>query len=188
MKKTGFLVIGLLSICLMFTSLTLAAEPPISWKVQTPWAKELWFHKAAQIWADDVSKMSGDRMKIDLLETVRGEMAGDIVGAVQKGIRDAGYTWPALDSQKIRAAVLFGGSPAFFDLLGYFTWMQAYGGKDLLQEIYGNSVMIFPAGMSWGKVGMWQQRKSIPWRTSEAKRWQVAIDFWRKSMRKKGLL
>jgi TRAP-type mannitol/chloroaromatic compound transport system substrate-binding protein len=155
MKKTASLAIGLLSICLMFASLTLATDLPITWKVQTPWAKELWFHRAAQIWADDVSKMSGDRMRIDLLETVRGEMAGDVVGAVQKGIRDAGYTSPGFDSQKIPAAVLFANSPAFFDLLGYFTWMQAYGGKDLLQEIYGNSVKVFPAGMSWGKVGMW---------------------------------
>jgi len=136
-----------------------AADPPITWKVQTPFAKELWGYKAAQIWADDVLRMSGDRMKIDLLETVRGEMPGDVVGAVQKGVRDAGYTSPGFDTQKIPAAALFGSSPAFFDLLGYFTWMQAYGGKDLLQEIYGNSVKIFPAGMSWGKVGMWATKK-----------------------------
>src|SRR4030042_4884529 len=136
-----------------------AAESIITWKVQTPFPKELWSHKAAQIWADDVLRMSGDRMKIDLLETVRGEMPGDVVGAVQKGVRDAGYTSPGFDSQKIPPAALFVSFPAFIDLLGDFTWMQAYGGKDLLQEIYGNSVKIFPAGMSWGKVGMWATKK-----------------------------
>lgn len=155
MKKAVPLALILLSSCLMAAGLTLAADPPITWKVQTPWPNGIWSHKAAQIWADDVSRMSGDRLKIDLLETVRGEMPGDVVDAVQKGIRDAGYTWPGLDSQKIPAAILFASPPAFFDLLGFFTWIQAYGGKDLLQEIYGNSVKIFPAGMSWGKVGLW---------------------------------
>lgn len=158
MKKAAFFAIFLTFICL-FASVTLGADLPITWKVQTPFPKELWFHRAAQIWADDVSKMSGDRLKIDLMETVRGEIPFDVVDAVKKGIRDAGYVSPASDSQKIPAAVLFAGSPAFFDLLGYFTWMQAYGGRELLQEVYGNSVKIFPAGMSWGKVGMWATKK-----------------------------
>jgi TRAP-type mannitol/chloroaromatic compound transport system substrate-binding protein len=37
--------------------------------------------------------------------------------------------------------------------------MQAYGGRDLLQEIFGNTVKVFPAGMCWGKVGMWGTKK-----------------------------
>jgi TRAP-type mannitol/chloroaromatic compound transport system substrate-binding protein len=137
----------------------LAGDPPITWKVQTPWPNGTVTQKAAQIWADDVSRMSGERLKIDLLETVRGEMPGDIIDAVQKGIFDGGYTSPGLDSQKIPAAGLFASPPAFFDLLGFFAWVQAYGGKELLQEIYGNSVRIFPAGMSWAKVGMWTTKK-----------------------------
>jgi TRAP-type mannitol/chloroaromatic compound transport system substrate-binding protein len=107
----------------MFASLTLAADPPITWKVQTPFSEKFWSHKAAQIWADDVEKMSGNRIQIDLLETQWGDRPLDIVGVVQKGIRDAGYTSPGLDSQKIPAATLFAGSPAFFDLMGYYTWM-----------------------------------------------------------------
>jgi hypothetical protein len=50
-----------------------------------------------------------------------GEIPFDIYAAVQKGVRDAAYTSPAYESSKIPAAVLFGSSPAFFDLLGYFT-------------------------------------------------------------------
>jgi TRAP-type mannitol/chloroaromatic compound transport system substrate-binding protein len=186
MKKTAYLAIFLPSICLMFVSLALAADLPITWKVQTPWSKELWFHRAAQFWAEDVSKMSGDRLKIDLLETVRGEMPGDVVGAVQKGVRDAGYTSPGSDSQKIPAATLFAGSPAFFDLLGYFTWMQAYGGKDLLQEIYGNSVKIFPAGMSWGKVGMWATKKVETMADLKGKKIRSASPFLEKIYAEEG--
>jgi TRAP-type mannitol/chloroaromatic compound transport system substrate-binding protein len=159
MKKAVYLAIISLFSCLLSASLTFAADPPITWKVQTVWAKEIWGYKAAQIWADDVLKMSGGRMKIELLETTWGSAPMDIATVVQKGIYDAGYTSPALDRQKIPAAVLFAGSPAFIDLLGYFTWMQAYGGKELLQEIYGTSIKVFPAGMTWGKVAMWATKK-----------------------------
>jgi TRAP-type mannitol/chloroaromatic compound transport system substrate-binding protein len=115
---------GLLSACLIFAGLPLAADPPITWKVQTPFPESLGAHRSARIWADDVSRMSGDRLKIDLLETLRGEMPGDVVDAVQKGIFAAGYTSPGFDTQKIPAAGLFA-NPAFFDLLGFITWIRA---------------------------------------------------------------
>jgi len=62
-------------------------------------------------------------------------------------------------ADKIAAAALFAGTPAFFDLMGYFTWMHAYGGKELWQETYGNTLKVFPAGMCWAKVGAWTTKK-----------------------------
>lgn len=88
--------------------------------------------------------MSGGRMKIDVAGSAFG---ADILGAVQQGIREAGYTSPAFLVAKYPAAGLFAQTPAFFDFLGFFTWMQAYGGKELLQDIFGNAAKIFPVGM-----------------------------------------
>jgi TRAP-type mannitol/chloroaromatic compound transport system substrate-binding protein len=49
--------------------------------------------------------------------------------------------------------------PAFFDLLGYFTWMQAGGGKALWQEMYGGALKVFPGGMLWAEGGGWANKK-----------------------------
>ena len=72
--KKRFFVIASVALTLCFLGLmvlpasTLAAskDKPIVWKVQTPWPQALWQHKAGVIWAQDVEKLSGGRMKIDL--------------------------------------------------------------------------------------------------------------------------
>ena len=61
MKKLSFLGLSLLALfaALILPRPTLSAEPEIVWKLQTPFiADTLWF-KSVQMWAEDVSKMSG---------------------------------------------------------------------------------------------------------------------------------
>ena len=83
----------------------------------------------------------------------------DVFGSVAKGFHDAGYTSPVLEIQKYPAARLFSILPAFTDLLGYYTWMYAFGGKEALQELYGNTVRVLPAGMNWAGSGGWGNKK-----------------------------
>jgi len=136
-----------------------AAEPIVKWKVQTPWPKALWQHKTAEIWAQDVFKISGGRMKIDLFATDEIVPAFEVFNAVQRGTLDAGHTWAGYVIGKYPAATLFAATPAFFDLLGYWTWMMAAGGKELWQETYGNALKVYPAGMLWAEGGGWANKK-----------------------------
>ena len=164
----------------------LAAEPTVAWKVYIPFYEGLWHHKTVQIWADDVFKMSGGRMKIDLIGPVGGEAPVDIFSTVQKGIGDAGYTSPAFMVQKIPATTLFAGSPAFFDLMGYFTWMHAYGGKELLQETYGKALRVFPAGMLWAKVSGWGNKKIENLSDFKGQRYRPTVPSWGKILSEAG--
>jgi TRAP-type mannitol/chloroaromatic compound transport system substrate-binding protein len=136
-----------------------AAEPVVKWKVQTPWPKALWQHKTAEIWAKDIEKISGGRMKIDLFATDEIVPAFEVFNAVQRGTLDAGHTWAGYVIGKYPAATLFAATPAFFDLLGYWTWMMAGGGKELWQETYGNALKVFPAGMLFAEGGGWANKK-----------------------------
>lgn len=136
-----------------------AAEPVVKWKVQTPWPKALWQHKTAEVWAQDVYKISGGRMKIDLFATDEIVPAFEVFNAVQRGTLDAGHTWAGYVIGKYPAATLFAATPAFFDLLGYWTWMNAGGGRELWQETYGNALKVFPAGMLWAEGGGWANKK-----------------------------
>jgi TRAP-type mannitol/chloroaromatic compound transport system substrate-binding protein len=136
-----------------------AAEPVVKWKVQTPWPKALWQHKTAEIWAKDIEKISGGRMKIDLFATDEIVPAFEVFNAVQRGTLDAGHTWAGYVIGKYPAATMFAATPAFFDLLGYWTWMMAGGGKELWQETYGNALKVFPAGMLFAEGGGWANKK-----------------------------
>jgi TRAP-type mannitol/chloroaromatic compound transport system substrate-binding protein len=137
----------------------LAAEPVVKWKVQTPWPKALWQHKTAEIWAKDIERISGGRMKIDLFATDEIVPAFEVFNAVQRGTLDAGHTWAGYVIGKYPAATMFAATPAFFDLLGYWTWMMAGGGKELWQETYGNALKVFPAGMLFAEGGGWANKK-----------------------------
>ena len=161
MKKLSF--IGLFALVffslVMGNQVSFAAEPVVTWKVFSPFFPGTGEIKTVQIWAEDISKMSGGRIKINLTIPNRGEVFPDLHPAVQSGAIDAAYTWPGLVIGKYAAAALFAGTPAFFDLMGYFTWMHAYGGKELWQETYGNTLKVFPAGICWAKVGAWTTKK-----------------------------
>jgi TRAP-type mannitol/chloroaromatic compound transport system substrate-binding protein len=136
-----------------------AAEPVVKWKVQTPWPKALWQHKTAEIWAKDIERISGGRMKIDLFATDEIVPAFEVFNAVQRGTLDAGHTWAGYVIGKYPAATMFAATPAFFDLLGYWSWMMAGGGKELWQETYGNALKVFPAGMLFAEGGGWANKK-----------------------------
>ena len=131
----------------------------VKWKCQTPWELTQWQHKAAQVWAEDIFKISGGRMKVDLFANNEIVPGFECFNAVQRGVLDASHTWAGYWIGKYPAATLFAATPAFFDLLGYFTWMQAYGGKELWQETYGNALKVFPGGMLWAEGGGWANKK-----------------------------
>ncbi len=188
MKKLSFIgLFGFVFFSLvMGNQISLAAEPVVTWKVYIPFQEGLWQHKTAQIWADDVFKMSGGRMKIDLIGPIGAEPPVDIFSTVQKGISDAGYTSPVFMISKYPAAMLFAGSPAFFDLMGYFTWMHAYGGKELWQETYGNALKVFPAGMFWAKVGGWGNKKIENLGDFKGQRYRPTVPTWGKILSEAG--
>ena len=166
MRKKG-LMIGLVILSVFVLSSILVTSPvfaaskdkPIVWKVQTPWPQALWQHKAAVIWAEDIEKLSGGRMKIDLYSSGELVPAFEIFDSVRVGTLDAGHTWAGYSIGKFPALTLVAATPSFFDLLGYYTWMYAWGGKALWQEIYGDSVVVMPVGMLWAEGGGWANKK-----------------------------
>jgi hypothetical protein len=56
-----------------------AADPIASWKVHAPFMPGTWERKSAQTWVDDISKMSGGRIKITLLGPMLGEPWPDTI-------------------------------------------------------------------------------------------------------------
>jgi TRAP-type mannitol/chloroaromatic compound transport system substrate-binding protein len=153
------LIIGVFIGAIFLPAFAFGAEPQVIWKMQTFFFPSPTAYKSGEIWTEEVFKMSGGRMKVELIGPVPGETPHfDIAGLVQKGLRDAGHISPVFLAGKYPASGLFAGTSAFFDLLGYITWMNS-DGKALLQETVGDSFKIFPVGMSWGKNIAWSNKK-----------------------------
>ncbi len=187
-KKLSFRPIIILAVFALLAEPmpTFAAEPIVTWKVYTPFVEGVWHHKTAQIWAKDVSNISGGRMKIDFICPVGADIPVDASSPVQRGVWDAGFTVPAFVIPRYPAAILFAGTPAFFDLMGYYTWVYAYGGKELWQEVYGNALKVFPAGMYWSKVGGWGNKNFETLNDFKGHKYSTSNRVWRKIISESG--
>ena len=165
MKGSNRLIITtvLLATCLMLLCLPAVSsakgDKPIVWKIQTPWPTAVWTHKSAEMWAKDVEALSGGQLKIDLYGPGEIVPAFEIFDAVRVGTLDAGLTWSGYNIGKYPSLTLLAATPGFMDILGYWTWIHAGGGKELWQEIYGDVVKVFPWGMTWAETGGWANKK-----------------------------
>ena len=128
----------------------IAADQPIRWKggscfgLASPLGKY-----TIVLWKENVEKMSGGRMTIELHD------AGEIVpptklyDAVKDGILDFALNTPAWQKGKYPAGDLYytliGGITEFNDLI---LWMYGGGGKELEQEMYKDELVVFPLGLS----------------------------------------
>jgi len=90
--------------------------------------------------ASNIEKMSGGRLKIEVLPDGAIVKAFEILDAVNKGVLDAGQWWTHYATGKHPAAGLFsaplGGSGSGLDQMGQFAWYLRGGGRELYLEFY----------------------------------------------------
>ncbi len=101
------------------------------------------------LWKENVEKMSGGRMAIELHDAGEIVPPTKIYDAVKDGILDFGMNTPAWQKGKYPAGDLFytliGGITEFNDLI---LWMYGGGGKELEQEMYKDELIVFPIGLT----------------------------------------
>lgn len=90
--------------------------------------------------AANLDKMSGGRLKIEVLPA--GTVVGpqEIADAVSKGLVDMGYAWTHYWTGKHPAAGLFSapmsGAGTGLDQMGHIAWMMQGEGKELYRQLY----------------------------------------------------
>lgn len=112
------------------------AQSPVTIKMQTSWpASDIWMDFARQ-YVERVQRMSGNRIKIDLLPAGAVVGAFQVLDGVNDGVLDAAHTVPVYWYGKHKAASLFGTGPVFggsaTTMLG---WFYAGGGKEFYREL-----------------------------------------------------
>jgi TRAP-type mannitol/chloroaromatic compound transport system substrate-binding protein len=112
------------------------AQSPVTIKMQTSWpASDIWMDFARQ-YIERVERMSGGRLKFELLPAGAVVGAFQVLDGVNDGVIDAAHTVPVYWYGKNKAASLFGTGPVFggsaTTMLG---WFHQGGGKDLYREL-----------------------------------------------------
>lgn len=148
----SILLIGMiLAIVLTFTAgQGFAADKPIKWKGQGCFglASPLGQHTIV-LWKQNIEKMSGGKLIIDLHDAGEIVPPTKIYEAVRDGLLDFGMNTPAWQKGRYPAGDLFYTLPAgileFNDLI---IWLYGGGGKELEQQMYGKELIVFPLGLT----------------------------------------
>ncbi|MCT8970440.1 TRAP transporter substrate-binding protein [Microbaculum marinisediminis] len=105
-------------------------------KMQSSWSASDIFQEMAQQYADRVEKMSGGRLKVDLLPSGAVVQAFQVQDACHDGVLDGAHTVTAYWYGKDKAASLFGTGPVFgANASQILAWIHFGGGKDLYREL-----------------------------------------------------
>ncbi|MBE90084.1 MAG: C4-dicarboxylate ABC transporter [Rhodospirillaceae bacterium] len=105
-------------------------------KVQTSWGSKSVFQDMAKQYVERVDKMSGGRLKIDLLPAGAVVKAFQVQDACHKGVLDGAHTVTAYWYGKNKAASLFGTGPVYgANASQILAWIHYGGGKELYREL-----------------------------------------------------
>lgn len=141
-----------------FVSVGSAAEAPITWVTQSVFSLQLPLGQAYLSWAKKVEEMSGGRLVIETHSDGEIVPPASTYESVRDGVLDAAMNTPAWQKGLFPAGDLFytlpGGVTGTLDLV---TWAYTDGLK-LQQEMYGDTVIVFPLGLTPAEV-FWSSKE-----------------------------
>ena len=112
----------------------------IRWKLQSANPSGTPHMTLLNKFASNVDRMSGGRLKIEVLTSGAIVKPNEILDAVNKGVVDSGQWWTHYATGKHPAGGLFsaplGGSGSGLDQMGQLAWYMQGGGRELYLEYY----------------------------------------------------
>jgi TRAP-type mannitol/chloroaromatic compound transport system substrate-binding protein len=109
-------------------------------RIQTAVPSSSIYFELLRSFAGRLERMSGGRLRAEILPDGAVVPAFEILDAVSKGVVEGGYAWTHYWSGKHPAATLFSAPPAGagtgMDQLSHVAWLFEGGGNDLYREFY----------------------------------------------------
>jgi TRAP-type mannitol/chloroaromatic compound transport system substrate-binding protein len=143
MKRRKFLRTagaGLAAGAAMMPTIASAQPAQIRWKLQSANPSGTPHFTLLNRFASNVDRMSGGRLKIEILPSGAIVNPNEILDATNKGLVDAGQWWTHYATGKHPAGGLFssplGGSGSGLDQMAHLAWYLRGGGRELYVEYY----------------------------------------------------
>jgi len=117
-----------------------AADQPITWRIQTAVPSASIYYELLQRYGAWIDKMSGGRLKTEVLPDGAVVQAFEILDAVDQGIVEGGFAWTHYWSGKHPAGLLFSapiaGAGVGLDQMSHMAWLFEGGGYELYQKFW----------------------------------------------------
>ena len=147
LKRLASAVIAAASVALACTTVhAQTAQQPAKFRIQTAVPSASIYFQLLKNFGDRVDKMSGGRVKMEMLPDGAIVPAFEILDAVDKGIVEGGYAWTHYWSGKHPAAGLFSnpmaGAGVGLDQMSHIAWIFEGGGYDLYRKLYSDVLKV----------------------------------------------
>ena len=129
----------ILAVLVALTAGLVQAQGSTTLKIQAAWPPTSMLWENSKFFAERVGKLSGGRLKIEMLASGAVVPPFESLEAVGRGVLDGAHAAPAYWVGKNKAAALFGpapGGPFGMDMLDYLGWIYQGGGLELYRELY----------------------------------------------------
>lgn len=136
------------------------AQPRITWRMQSAWAKGVESQYHADLFAQKVTEQSDGRLTIKSLTA--GSVVGglDVFDAVNEGVIDASHAISSFWIGKEPTAPMFAAVPLGMDALQYTMWYYQSDGLDLWAEMYKkyNFGFVGACGLNTAEDFLWSHK------------------------------
>jgi TRAP-type mannitol/chloroaromatic compound transport system substrate-binding protein len=128
------------------TAASVRAQSATRLKIQTAVPTASIYFDLMRRFADRVDKMSGGRLKMEVLPDGAVVGAFEILDAVDKGVIDGGFAWTHYWSGKNTAAALFSnpaaGAGTGLDQQSHMAWLSQGGGNALYEKLFAEGLKV----------------------------------------------
>ena len=128
------------------TAIAQTAQQPARMRIQTAVPSASIYFELLKKMGDRIDRMSGGRVKMEMLPDGAVVPAFEILDAVDKGIVEGGYAWTHYWSGKHPAAGLFSnpmaGAGVGLDQMSHIAWIFEGGGYDLYRKLYSDILKV----------------------------------------------
>ena len=138
-----------------------SSEQKFKWKMVTTWPANFpIFQEGAERFADEVRKMSNNRLDINVYAGGELVPALQVFDAVSQGTVEMGHGSPYYWAGTIPEAKFFSSVPFGMTAKGMNAWLYNGGGLLLWQEMYEPfNLTVFPMGNTGVQMGGWFRKK-----------------------------
>lgn len=146
MKLSRRLAVAVSAIALTGFATLAQAQQVTRMKIQTAVPTASIYFDLMKRFGDRVDKMSGGRIKMEILPDGAVVNAFEILDAVDKGVVDGGFAWTHYWSGKNTAAALFSnpaaGAGTGMDQLSHMAWLMHGGGNALYEKLFAEGIKV----------------------------------------------
>lgn len=131
------------AVAMGLATLASAAAAEDSWQMTTTWPSSLELIEMDKHFVETANKLTAGELKIEFFEGGSLVPAGEVFGAVEGGVIQAGGDWPGYWAGRDAAFSPLATTASLFNAVDYVNWITQWGGRELYNEVYGKFGMVY---------------------------------------------